>query len=128
MTARTPIGCNWSPTRNTKPGRDGHERRCPPTQCAGNHHRHGRSGRRFTRPGSAITRDRYGTGTVIGTARNGIGSWLGIPYAAPPVGPLRWRPLRPATPWASPMKANTLPSGCAQNAELGVFGSCPEAW
>lgn len=30
------------------------------------------------------------SGPVTGTVINGISSWLGLPYAAPPVGKLRW--------------------------------------
>jgi para-nitrobenzyl esterase len=32
---------------------------------------------------------------------NGIRTFMGIPYAAPPVGDLRWRPPKPVTPWNS---------------------------
>src|SRR5438105_10790058 len=31
-------------------------------------------------------------GTVKGTAANGVQTFLGVPYAAPPTGPLRWKP------------------------------------
>jgi para-nitrobenzyl esterase len=61
------------------------------------------------------------TGPVTGVSLRGIESWLGIPYAEPPVGPLRWQPPQPASPWAVPLKANTVPSSCAQNADLGPF-------
>src|SRR3712207_2349770 len=63
------------------------------------------------------------SGPVSGTARGDIESWLGIPYAAPPVGALRWQPRQPVEPWTTPLKANTLSSRCEQNADLGVFAS-----
>jgi para-nitrobenzyl esterase len=61
------------------------------------------------------------SGTVVGTANNAMESWLGVPYAAAPVGALRWQPPQPVTPWTVPLKANALGSSCAQNADLGVF-------
>ena len=40
------------------------------------------------------------TGTVEGFARGGVRRWRSIPYARPPVGPLRFRAPRPAEPWS----------------------------
>jgi para-nitrobenzyl esterase len=34
-------------------------------------------------------------GPVRGLVTNGVNTYLGIPYAAPPVGDLRWRPPAP---------------------------------
>ena len=39
------------------------------------------------------------SGTVQGFARDGVRRWRAIPYARPPVGPLRLRAPRPAAPW-----------------------------
>src|SRR5205085_3641339 len=51
----------------------------------------------------------------------GVNVFLGIPYAAPPVGPLRWMPPQPVTPWTSPLDATALGNICAQVTTLAVF-------
>jgi para-nitrobenzyl esterase len=44
---------------------------------------------------------RLAGGTVVGfTGRYGAHVWRGIPYAEPPVGPLRWRAPLPPAPWS----------------------------
>ena len=40
--------------------------------------------------------------------------WLGIPYAQPPVGKLRWRPPRAPVPWTKPRSATTYGAACPQ--------------
>lgn len=39
------------------------------------------------------------TGKIKGVATDGLVAFKGIPYAAPPVGNLRWRPPQPASSW-----------------------------
>ena len=41
-------------------------------------------------------------------------TWLGIPYAAPPVGPLRWRPPQPASAWSGMHSALQAGPACIQ--------------
>ncbi|WP_285587861.1 carboxylesterase/lipase family protein [Actinomycetospora sp. NBRC 106378] len=48
------------------------------------------------------------TGALRGLARNGLVSWRGIPYAAPPVGPRRWRAPEPVAPWDGVRDATTF--------------------
>jgi para-nitrobenzyl esterase len=40
--------------------------------------------------------------------------FLGIPFAAPPVGPLRWRPPQPAAKWRGVRQATSFGSRCMQ--------------
>jgi para-nitrobenzyl esterase len=60
-------------------------------------------------------------GAVRGFARNGVNEFLGIPYAAPPVGALRWMPPQPVEPWWEPRKATKFGHTCPQVTELGSF-------
>ena len=39
---------------------------------------------------------------------NGVRAYKGVPYAAPPVGPLRWRPPQPVSPWAGVRSASAF--------------------
>jgi hypothetical protein len=44
-----------------------------------------------------------------------IEEFLGVPYAAPPLGPYRWRPPQPLEPWTVPRNATGMPPACPQN-------------
>ena len=48
-------------------------------------------------------------GGVQGVDNGSSCAFLGIPFAAPPVGNLRWRPPQPATPWAPATLTATAP-------------------
>jgi para-nitrobenzyl esterase len=45
-------------------------------------------------------RARTTAGTVEGFTRDGVNRWRSIPYARPPVGPLRFRAPQPPQPWS----------------------------
>jgi len=60
-------------------------------------------------------------GPVRGFVRDGVSEFLGIPYAAPPVGALRWMPPQPVEPWSEPRKATKFGHTCPQVTELGAF-------
>ena len=57
-------------------------------------------------------------GTVQGGFDGDTRRFLGIPYAAPPVGPLRWRPPAPVSPWPGVLQANAFASSCPQTANF----------
>jgi para-nitrobenzyl esterase len=65
----------------------------------------------------------------VSTGTPGISKWLGIPFAAPPVGPLRWRAPRPVQPWARLRMANAYSaSPCASAPTPGsVYYHAPRA-
>lgn len=60
---------------------------------------------------------RTANGPVLGvpTADNAVVAFKGIPYAAPPVGDLRWRAPRPPASWYAVRKAGEFGNSCIQN-------------
>ncbi len=55
-------------------------------------------------------------GAVRGVTTGTAEEFLGIPYAAPPVGPLRWRPPQPAARWPGARDATRFAPHCPQPA------------
>jgi para-nitrobenzyl esterase len=55
------------------------------------------------------------TGVVVGQSDGTITAFLGVPYAAPPLGQLRWRPPQPHAAWSEPFEATALGPACAQS-------------
>jgi para-nitrobenzyl esterase len=53
-------------------------------------------------------------GTIEGKVDDGVSSFKGVPYAAPPVGDLRWRPPQPAKPWSGVKATTEYGHDCAQ--------------
>ncbi|WP_440069067.1 carboxylesterase/lipase family protein [Streptosporangium sp. OZ121] len=67
---------------------------------------------------------RTDAGWVRGAEAGGLRLFQGIPYAAPPVGELRWRSPEAITPWQGVRDATAPGSRCAQTAdEWGLPGS-----
>ncbi|MDH3371748.1 MAG: carboxylesterase family protein [Gammaproteobacteria bacterium] len=54
------------------------------------------------------------SGPVRGHMSTNHIQWLGIPYAAPPVGELRWKAPRAVTPWSEVRDASKAGDGCVQ--------------
>ena len=55
-----------------------------------------------------------GNGPVRGATAGGIDEFLGIPYAAPPTGHLRWRPPQPPADWRGVRDATQFAPSCPQ--------------
>lgn len=53
-------------------------------------------------------------GALEGRSRDGIDAFAGIPYAAQPIGPLRWRPPAPAPRWHGVRSAMEFGKDCPQ--------------
>ncbi|ATM95639.1 Carboxylesterase type B [Yersinia frederiksenii ATCC 33641] len=60
-------------------------------------------------------------GQIKGQNNAGINTYLGIPYALPPVGPLRWKPPVAVRHWNGILDASHFASNCPQVTEFGAF-------
>ena len=60
---------------------------------------------------------RIDSGQVRGVEADGVVSFKGIPYAAPPVGKLRWREPQPAQHWAGVRDATKFGPECMQTSD-----------
>jgi len=54
------------------------------------------------------------SGLVQGTVKDGITVYKGIPFAAPPLGDLRWRPPQPPAAWSGVKVADKFAPACMQ--------------
>jgi para-nitrobenzyl esterase len=70
--------------------------------------------------GKAQRAIRIDSGLVSGQVdSDGVRSYLGIPFAAPPVGNLRWRPPQPVAAWKDVRAGDHFGASCMQD-EMGV--------
>ena len=65
-------------------------------------------------------------GMIAGSRTATMRSFEGIPYAAPPVGPLRWKPPQKAAPLTGTLDATKFGSGCVQDPNAFGKGSTNE--
>jgi len=64
-------------------------------------------------------------GTLVGRSTDGIQSFKNIPFAAPPVGPLRWRPPVAPAGWSGERDAGEVGAICIQAPSNGDPGVGP---
>jgi para-nitrobenzyl esterase len=66
------------------------------------------------------------SGTISGVRANGLSVYKGIPFAAPPVGDLRWRPPVRAASWNGTRNADAFAPACMQ-VGVSMPGETPPA-
>jgi len=66
---------------------------------------------------------RTAQGLVQGATAQGVDAYLGIPFAAPPVDALRWRPPQLARAWSRLRRADRYGPSCPQIDTLGAFAA-----
>lgn len=75
----------------------------------------------FARASSLIVQT--DSGPVEGTTTATSKVWLGIPFAAAPIGSLRWQPPQPPQPWTAVLNVSRHAPACPQAANVLVPGA-----
>jgi para-nitrobenzyl esterase len=65
-------------------------------------------------------------GAVSGVQEDGLSVYKGVPFAAPPVGDLRWRAPAPLTHWTGTRRADAFAPACVQDG-VSMPGETPPA-
>jgi len=58
------------------------------------------------------------SGVISGSVSDGVPAYVGIPFAAPPVGDLRWREPQPVKPWEGVLDCGKYALACPQPKSL----------
>ncbi len=66
------------------------------------------------------------SGAISGVRAGGLSVYKGVPFAAQPVGGLRWRPPMPVAPWTGTRKADAFAPACMQ-VGVSMPGETPPA-
>ena len=65
-------------------------------------------------------------GQLEGTVVDGVAAFKGIPFAAPPIGKLRWKAPQPVHAWQGVHKADSYGPSCVQSARMiALMGAGP---
>jgi para-nitrobenzyl esterase len=64
-------------------------------------------------------------GQIAGTSDQGVIAFKGLPYAAAPIGDLRWRPPQPVSAWQGVRPANRFSPLCKQRINTSDNGTGP---
>jgi para-nitrobenzyl esterase len=70
---------------------------------------------------------RLSGGQVEGVSGNGVVAFKGVPFAAAPVGDLRWKKPQPVVAWSGVKKATAFAASCVQDAMMLQFIQAPPA-
>lgn len=65
-------------------------------------------------------------GVIRGVQEDGVASFKGIPFAAPPIGEFRWRAPQPLSAWEGELDATEYGANCAQSGWGGAPGTISE--
>ena len=65
-------------------------------------------------------------GQIAGVVADGVRAFKGIPFAAPPVGDLRWKPPQPVVAWTGEKAATGFGARCSQSSRLGAEAKTSE--